>query len=365
MKPLGVSIIICCHNGASRLPETVRHIARQRVPASVDWEFLIIDNGSTDDSARVARMEWQKHKVGAPLRVVKEPALGLSYARARGFREARYEYTILCDDDNWLSEDYLATVFEILSENLNIGALGGFGKIVYEVEPPAPELSYIFAAGPQAPRSGKVLDNKVYGAGCAIRHSAYQKLLGSGFKSMLTDRRGTELSSGGDYELCLALAIMGYDIWYDERLRFIHFITAERLTWDYYLRYAYESSRGFNILTSYKWVAANAKLNRTPWLLMFRNFLVCGKLFVSINLKRLTTRQQTVRKSLYFRHLLFKYKLMAYFVNFYEMVNIHRSILKFQNSCRPPQHVLKPIARKEYAPSLKLSFFSKPSRPLQ
>ena len=365
MKPQGVSIIICCHNGANRLPETIRHIARQRVPAYIPWELLIIDNGSTDDSALVARIEWQKQRVDTYLRVVKEPTLGLSYARARGFREARYEYTIMCDDDNWLDEHYVATVFQILGENLNIGALGGFGKIVYEVEPPAPELSYIFAAGPQAHRSGKVMDNKVYGAGCAIRQSAYQKLLNSGFKTLLVDRRGTELSSGGDYELCLALAIMGYDIWYDERLRFTHYITAERLTWEYFLRYAYESSKCFNVITSYKWVASNAELNRTPWLLLFRNFLVCAKLFVSINLKRWTATQETVRKSLYFRHLLFKYKMTAYFVNFYEMVNIHRSIVKFQNSCRPPQHVLKPIRPEEYVPSLKLSFFSKPSRPLQ
>jgi glycosyltransferase involved in cell wall biosynthesis len=365
MKPQGVSIIICCHNGASRLPETIRHIAKQSVPAYIPWELLIIDNGSSDDSAGVARTEWQKHRVDTYLRVVKETTLGLSYARARGFREARYEYGILCDDDNWLDPHYIATVFQILSENSNIGALGGFGNIVYEVDPPAPELSYIFAAGPQAHRSGKVTENKIYGAGCAIRYSAYQKLHSSGFKSMLTDRRGTELSSGGDYELCLALAIMGYDIWYDERLRFTHYITAERLTWEYFLRYAYESSRCFNVITSYKWVAANAQLNSTPWLLLFRNFLVCSKTFLSINLKRLTTRQQTVRKSLYFRHLLFKYKLMAYFANFYGMVNIHKSILKFQNSCRPPQHVLKPLAQNEYVPSLKLSFFSKPSRPLR
>src|SRR3990170_3944560 len=155
MKAHGVSIIICCHNGASRLAETIRHIARQRVPPYIPWELLIVDNGSTDDSALVARKEWQKHRVDTYLRIVKEPVLGLSFARQRGFREARYEYMILCDDDNWLDEEYICTVYQILIENSNIGALGGLGKLVYEIDPPAPELSYIFAAGRQAPRSGK------------------------------------------------------------------------------------------------------------------------------------------------------------------------------------------------------------------
>lgn len=364
MKANGVSVIICCHNGANRLPETIRHIARQRVPSYIPWELLIIDNGSTDDSAIAARMEWQKHRVDTYLRVVKEPTLGLSYARARGFREARYEYMIMCDDDNWLDELYVFNVYQILSENSNIGALGGCGKLVYEIEPPVAELSYIFAGGPQGPSSGKVMDNKVYGAGCVIRHSAYQKLLGSGFKSLLTDRTGADLSSGGDYELCLALAILGYDIWYDERLRFIHYITRERLTWDYYVRYAYQSSKGFHIITSYKWVAADDDLNRKPLLLAIRNFLVCLKIFISVNLKRSIATKDSVRRSLYFNHLLFKYKLLTYFAEFQKIVNTHKVILKFQNSCRPPQHVLKPSARKVSVSTLKLSFFSKPSRPL-
>jgi glycosyltransferase involved in cell wall biosynthesis len=365
MKPQGVSIIICCHNGAHRLSDTIRHIARQRVPAYIPWELLLIDNGSTDNSAIAARIEWQKHRVDTYLRVVREPMLGLSYARARGFKEARYEYMIMCDDDNWLDENYVSNVYQILSENHNIGALGGCGKLIFEIEPPSSELSFIFAAGPQGPRSGKVTDNKVYGAGCVIRHSAYHKLVGSGFKSLLTDRRGTELSSGGDYELCFALAIMGYDIWYDERLRFTHFITRERLTWEYYVRYAYESSKCFNVLTSYKMVAAKKEITRKPWLLLFRNFLVCSKIFLSTNLKRVVTRQEGLQKALYFQHLIFKYKMVAYFFKFHEMVDSHKLILNFQNACRPPQHTLKPMTPKAYAPAFKLSFFSKPSRQLQ
>ena len=362
MKPQGVSVIICCHNGASRLPETIRHIARQRVPPYIPWELVIIDNGSTDASPVVARQEWQKHRVDTYLKVVAEPRLGLSYARSRGFQEARYEYMILCDDDNWLDDNYIETVYRIMSGNKDIGALGGTGKLVFEIDPPSQELSFIFAAGPQAPESGKVPDNKLYGAGCAIRYSAYHKMLGSGFKSLLTDRRGVELSSGGDYELCLALAILGYDIWYDDRLRFTHFITRERITWQYFERYAYESSKCFNVITSYKIVAGGKGSDHHAAVVVLKNFLVCSRILFSISLRRLIGRPDD--KSIHFRHLHFKYKLLAYFQNFPAMVNTHRLILNFQQNCRPPQHVLKPV-RREYVPSFKLSFFSKPSRQLR
>src|SRR5690348_6905842 len=108
MKPPGVSIVICFHNGANRLAQTIRHIALQRVPPDIPWELILIDNASTDQSARVATDEWQNHAVRSSLRVIAEPVIGLSYARARGFEEALYAYVILCDDDNWLDENYVA-----------------------------------------------------------------------------------------------------------------------------------------------------------------------------------------------------------------------------------------------------------------
>lgn len=364
MKPQGVSIVICCHNGANRISETIRHIARQRVPAHIPWEVVIVDNASTDGSADVALKEWQKYRVDTCLRIVKEPMTGLSHARACGFGSACYDYIIMCDDDNWLEENYVRNAFDIMSEKSNVGALGGCGKLAFEIPPPDKGMSFIFAAGKQAPKSGKVPDNRVYGAGCVVRHSACEKLLKSGFRSLLTDRRGTELTSGGDYELCYALAILGYDIWYDERLRFIHFITRERLTWDYFIRYAQESSRCFNVLSSYRMIAANARIHWPPYLVLLRNFITCSKIFFSINLRCLLAGANVRRTPLYFRYLAFRYRWLAYLTNFAAMTETHRVILDFRAQCRPPHHSLKPLTRKVFFPSAKLSFFSKPSRPL-
>ena len=364
MKPQGVSIVICCHNGASRLRETVRHIAVQEVPSHIPWEVILIDNGSTDASAAVASAEWARHKAPVSFRIVEEPTVGLNHARARGFREAWFEYVIMCDDDNWLADDYVASAFDIMSERDNIGALGGCGKLVFEMDPPVPELCYIFAAGAQACSSGKVEGNKLYGAGCVVRYSAYQKLLRNGFKSLLTDRMGAALTSGGDYELCFALAIVGYDIWYDGRLRFYHFITRERLTWEYLMKYAHESSKSFNVISSYKMVVTNGRMSHAPWLALLKNFLSCCRIFFGITIERVINTQSDVKKPLYFRQVIFAHKLMAYFVKFRDMVDAHKEILTFQHSCRPMQHLLKPTAAKDLMPSLRISFFSKPFRQL-
>ncbi len=367
MSRPGVSIVICCHNGARRLPETIRHIAYQEVPRHIQWEFIFIDNGSTDDSPNIAREEWSLYKTGVPLRIVSEPKLGLSYAREKGFAEARYEFIIMCDDDNWLAENYVESAYHIMSRNSQIGALGGFGKLVYEIEPPGYlEFCNIFAAGEQAPKNGRVPHNKLYGAGCVIRKSAINKLKDIGFKTLLTDRRGKDLTSGGDYELCFAISILGYEIWYDDRLYFTHFITRERLNWDYYIRYAKESAQCFDILSSYSAIADDPFVNRFPVIFISRNFFYFLRRFVRMNLKRLMySSESDYGKMLYFRHTVLKHKLKAYLERFGFMVKVHRQIVKFREKCVAlyPQRVIEVSRKKSWLP-FEITSASKPYRQL-
>jgi glycosyltransferase involved in cell wall biosynthesis len=344
MSRPGVSVIICCHNGARRLPETVRHLALQQVPSSIPWEFILVDNASTDSSVSVTEAVWYSHKPNSRLRIVQEGQLGLSYARARGFAEASFEYVIMCDDDNWLRPDYVRIAFAIMEDKKRIGALGGFGRLVFEDKPEVwIENSGIFAAGEQGKTSGRVKLCRVYGAGCVIRKSAYEKLKDVGFKSLLTDRKGSDLSSGGDHELCYALSIMGYSIWYDDRLKFDHFITRERLTWKYFIRYAKESAACFEVLTSYKMVALDINSYRFSFVVLARDFFYCLRRFIKISLQRIFTRKDTVAaKLLYFKFVILRHKVVSYLLRFDEMIKYHNEILKFKQACVQARLIAKP-----------------------
>lgn len=253
MSRAGVTILICTYNGAGRLPATLQHLALQHVPASIGCEVILVDNASQDDTMRLAGEEWAKYTTGISLKIVYEPRPGLTFARERGFREALYDYIILCDDDNWLSPGYVQRAFEIMDCNPRIGILGGLGVFAYESAPPSWLGSLnLYAGGAQAPQSGRVASNLVYGAGAVLRKPAYDQLLNHGFEPLLTDRLGYQLSSGGDHELCYALVLAGYEVWYDEQLAFHHFITANRLTAAYCLTYIRDSSRCFAVLEPYK-----------------------------------------------------------------------------------------------------------------
>jgi glycosyltransferase involved in cell wall biosynthesis len=238
--PLGVSVCIPCFNSSARLPETLWHLQKQRIPEGLNWEVIVIDNNSTDDTAAAAKRLWADF-CGAPIRVIHEPRVGASHARARALLEGRYEFIAFVDDDNWVCEDFVALVYEVMAAHPEVGACGGRGSPVFE-SGMVPDWFWRFqeyyATGAQADQAGYLPTSRgaFHSAGMALRKSAWQGLLSGGFDFKLKGRKGTELSAGEDTELCYALQLAGWKLWYDPRLTFDHFITAGRLEWSYLIR---------------------------------------------------------------------------------------------------------------------------------
>jgi glycosyltransferase involved in cell wall biosynthesis len=234
---LGVTVAICTYNGAARLPATLEHLRAQSVPAEISWEVLLIDNASTDNSSEVARAHWPS-ETPAPLRVVREERLGLSYARERAFAEAAYPIVLFVDDDNWLSTIWVKTVSEVMTTRPEVGACAGIVEPAFE-RPPPPWGSQ-FTKWPSDNDRRRVVQGDVtdtigwlMGAGLSVRTRAYRQLCDAGFRHLAVDRQGKELTSGGDIELCYALRIAGWRLWLERSLMMEHFMPARRMTWRY------------------------------------------------------------------------------------------------------------------------------------
>jgi hypothetical protein len=173
-----------------------------------------------------------------------------------------------------------------MEENAQVGALGGQGIPACEVMPPAwfADFATDYATGSQAPQSGDVTATRgfVYGSGAVYRKSIFTALKQKGFKQIASDRKGKELSSGGDAELSFAIILAGYRIWYDERLLFRHFIPKERLT----LSYLRRIHSGFGLCTALLmpyWLKMNGQEKKFKyqwyWLLLMGLVLQVRSLF--------------------------------------------------------------------------------------
>jgi len=232
----GVSVVLCCYNSAYRLPRTLAHLAVQQVPETLDWEVIIVDNASDDNTRNVALEAWSR--VGTvPLRVVMEPRSGLAFARNRGLTEAKYDIVSFVDDDNWVCPEWVELVWDIMKSHPHVGACGGFSEALCEVQPPKwfEDYKASYAIGPESIESGDITNSRgwLWGAGLSIRKSAWQHLVSNGFFPLLVGRQPGKLGSGDDTELCFALRLAGWRLWYEPRLRLQHFLPAPRLRWTY------------------------------------------------------------------------------------------------------------------------------------
>jgi len=232
----GVSVVICCHNGAMRLPQTLDCLKSQVNLKGIPWEVILIDNASTDSSAALAQELWEENSL-TNMRIIHEGRLGLSIARQTGFANSTYDLISFVDDDNRVESEWVGKVFKIMKAHPEVGACGGRSNAVYESPPPKWLLDHQdkYAIGSQANRSGDITRERgwLWGSGLTIRKKAWQQLIDLGFAPSLTDRQGIQLSTGGDIEICLALRLAGWRIWYDDDLILWHYIPASRMRWNY------------------------------------------------------------------------------------------------------------------------------------
>ncbi|RYE40072.1 MAG: glycosyltransferase, partial [Sphingobacteriales bacterium] len=224
-------------NSANRLTTTFDYLFRQVFVEPLNWEIIIVDNASVDNTSILANEILQKFPtLNFSYQIVTEPKQGLSFARHTGVYKAKYEYIVFCDDDNWLAPDYLQHAYQLISQNPEIGVLGGQSYSVTDIPLPGWFKSFEagYAIGKQGEKSGYHTYNGVlWGAGMVTRKHLFLQSINAEHPSLLTDRKGTEVTSGGDSEYCYRVLLQNYKLYYNESLVLGHYLPSNRLTTEY------------------------------------------------------------------------------------------------------------------------------------
>lgn len=103
-----ISVIVPVHNGAAYLEACIDSILAQDYES---LEVLIINDGSTDDTAAVCERLCGRHGC---LRVITLPDLGVSVARNRGIEQAKGDYIMFVDADDRLRPGVLKSLHGLL-----------------------------------------------------------------------------------------------------------------------------------------------------------------------------------------------------------------------------------------------------------
>jgi len=112
-----LSVIIPAHNAAETLAETLDSLLAQTSP---DWEAIVVDDGSADETAGVA----SDYAARDPrIRLVSQAQAGESGARNTGIGLARYDWFLFLDADDWLLPLYLERAAARLEADSNLDAV--------------------------------------------------------------------------------------------------------------------------------------------------------------------------------------------------------------------------------------------------
>jgi glycosyltransferase involved in cell wall biosynthesis len=115
-----LSVIICTRNRARQLAAALNSL--DCLSTRREWEVVVVDNASTDDTAEVIRQAAFRQ---SRIRYAREERIGLGAARNCGWRQARGRLLAFTDDDCYLTPSYVDAVIHVFEEHPQIGFVGG------------------------------------------------------------------------------------------------------------------------------------------------------------------------------------------------------------------------------------------------
>lgn len=118
-----VSIIIANYNFAKYIGDALESV---RVQSFRDWECIIIDDGSTDDSVKIIKRFCRRD---ARFRLIQKSHGGVSAARNAGLDIARGDYIAFLDSDDCFT-DYALEMLVHIARTTGADMIGGATTIV-------------------------------------------------------------------------------------------------------------------------------------------------------------------------------------------------------------------------------------------
>lgn len=241
VKMKKISVVLCTYNRCVSLARTMESLACSEMPKSVDWEVLVVDNNSCDQTRAVVDRFCARYS--QRFRYLSEPRSGKSHALNTGIRESQGHILAFTDDDVIVEPTWL----DKLTENLQKGEWAGTsGRTLPERDFLIPSWLSLdernlatlgcFDRGPEACE----LSEAPFGNNMAFQKEMFERH--GGFRTELGPRPGNLIRSE-DTEFGLRLLAAGEQLRYEPSAVLHHAISEERIQKSYFLSWWFDKAR--------------------------------------------------------------------------------------------------------------------------
>lgn len=244
---MDIGIVICTHNRAPLLRQTLNALAQARRPDGIHAEILVVANACSDQThdlltAAAKDPAWRD----LPLRWIAEPRPGKSHALNRAVAETSAAALCFIDDDQLVDAQFLTALREGLAGSPEYGILCGRMSPAWDGSEPTwvhetgryfipirPFPEYDFGDTPKEIPAGHKLPS---GGNITVRRWVFEQV---GNFSTDLGPQGHNLMGGEDHEFLSRCLAQGVRILYLPSLRQLHAIEPERVRTAYMLRKGY------------------------------------------------------------------------------------------------------------------------------
>jgi glucosyl-dolichyl phosphate glucuronosyltransferase len=250
-----ISAVVCTRDRSAYLSQCLRAFEKQTL-AQRRFEVVIVDNGSSDDTARVAAAFCDRHP---NFRYHFEPRAGLSIARNIGIAASSAEIVAFTDDDAEPDPTWLERILGRFQEHPHdVGIVGGDVVPIWEGERPdwlTEPLLRPLSAGLKWSTEARMLrpGEWLIEVNSAYKASALRQV--GGFPERLG--RSGDLLLSGDGAINHLIQRAEMLLFYDPEILVRHHIAASRLTKEWFRRRAFWQGVTMNRL--YRFVEETAR----------------------------------------------------------------------------------------------------------
>lgn len=190
-----VSVVIPCYNYSGYLPQALDSVLKQTLD---DWEIIVVDDGSTDDSAKVAQDFIDVHPEQR-IRLIRQANAGVSTARNSGIAAAAARYILPLDADDVIAPTMLEKTAAVLDANPDIAIASTDLFIFTDAEDMPPEVL------PLPPYDQELLLQRLIMFYCSLYRREVWETVG-GYNE--------QMDTGEDWDFWIGCAENGFDAWH-------------------------------------------------------------------------------------------------------------------------------------------------------